>query len=439
MTDLTILMTPRRAALEAGRPNTLDVLVRVQAPAQPKAAATRTRADINLALVIDRSGSMEGKPIRHAVKAARHIVDHLGATDRCAIVVYDGEVNVLVPAIGADDKTRLHAALDRVTARGSTDLHGGWLTGAETLAPFAAETGIARVLVLSDGNANQGLTDTAEIVRQAERLAATGVTTSTLGLGAHFNEQLMSELARAGRGRAYYGETADDLMGPFREEFDLLNAIAARKIAFTPRATPGIGVEVLNDYPRDAQGRLVLPDIAWNAEAWVMLRLTVPAHMLATARMIDVLSCTVAFTDLDGKPHAIGSGVLNLPIMDPAAFGAIAEDELVIRRTTELRAAAIQIAAREAALHENWDEVERLLGEMKTLAADHAWIRELLQVVKDIARRRDRMAFSKETMYASHSLRTRLASLAESESLDVNEDERAFIARKLRHGKGRMH
>lgn len=439
MTNLNILMTPRRAALEAGRPNTLDVLVRVQAGDPPKSASARTRADLTLALVIDRSSSMEGAPLAHAVKAARHIVDHLGGGDRCAIVVYDHEANVLVPATPAADKARFHAALDRVASRGSTNLHGGWLAGAETLAPFAAETGIARVLVLSDGCANQGLTDTDEIARQAERLAATGVTTSTLGLGRHFNEQLMSELARAGRGRAYYGETADDLMGPFREEFDLLNAIAARKVAFTPRATPGIGVEVLNDYPRDAGGRVLLPDIAWNAEAWVMLRLTVPAHMLSTARMIDVLSCTVAFTDLDGKAHAFGSGALSLPIVDPAAFGAMAEDDLVVRRATELHAAAIQIAARDAALRENWDEVERLLGEMTALAAGHPWIRELLDVVKDIARRRDRMAFSKEAMYASHSLRTRLASRAEAASLELEPDERAFLARKFRHGKGRMH
>ena len=83
------------------------------------------------------------------------------------------------------------------------------------------------------------------------RLAAAGVTTSTLGLGRDFNEGLMTLIARAGRGRAYYGETAEDLMAPFREEFDLLNAIAGRKVSCLLKPVTGVTMEVLNPYPRD--------------------------------------------------------------------------------------------------------------------------------------------------------------------------------------------
>ncbi len=94
-----------------------------------------------------------------------------------------------------------------------------------------------RVILLSDGNANEGLTDPGEIASQCEAFAAAGVSTSTYGFGRHFNEELMVAMARAGGGNSYYGDTADDLFEPFDQEFSLLSSLWAR----APRRRTGTG------------------------------------------------------------------------------------------------------------------------------------------------------------------------------------------------------
>jgi hypothetical protein len=102
--------------------------------------------------------------------------------------------------------------------------------------------------LLSDGNANSGLTDGKQIAGQCAELARTGVTTSTYGLGRGFNEELMIDMARHGKGHSYYGSTASDLMDPFREEFALLNATCARNLRLELATSAGVSATPLNDY-----------------------------------------------------------------------------------------------------------------------------------------------------------------------------------------------
>jgi len=93
----------------------------------------------------------------------------------------------------------------------NTDLHGGWRDGANTLGDVAG-SGLKRVILLSDGQANEELTNPVDIAAQSAEWAARGITTSTYGLGKCFNEELMVAIARSGGGNHYYGDTADDLM-----------------------------------------------------------------------------------------------------------------------------------------------------------------------------------------------------------------------------------
>ena len=435
--ELKLIITPRRSALVRGHANSVDALIRLQAPEQPKESAAKPRTKLNIALVIDRSGSMAGEPIREAKNAAKFVVEHLGQTDRCAIVVYDDRVDTLMPATPVEDKNQFFNALKSLTSRGSTDLHQGWLQGAETLAPYSSETAISRVILLSDGNANAGLVDDDAICLQVARLAASGVTTSTLGLGRDFNERLMTSMARSGRGRCYYGETAADLLGPFREEFDLLAAIAARKIACLLKPARDVGVEVLNGLAQDDKGRHILPDVAWNSETVLAVRLTVPAEMTQNETLFELLSVSIAAVDSDGRPIGLASDPLVLPVVDAAAYSALAEDEIVARRFDEITASKIQTQAREAALNGDWAVVDKLLAEIQPLANRNPWIAEILKEIKSLADERDVMRFSKETMYASHSMSDRLSVISESPELVGEGSRESFLARKLRHGKAR--
>ncbi|MSS99469.1 MAG: VWA domain-containing protein, partial [Opitutales bacterium] len=142
-----------RAASEA-----TQVLVRLVSPAQPTSNQEEApRAPLDLALVIDRSGSMGGEPLAAALESASRIVRGLRSDDRVAIVAFDSAIEVVQPLTTASDREAIVARIKEIDARGSTDLFGGWEEGVKQLAPFTRKDRIARIILLSDGQANQGV------------------------------------------------------------------------------------------------------------------------------------------------------------------------------------------------------------------------------------------------------------------------------------------
>jgi Ca-activated chloride channel family protein len=191
---------------------------------------------------------MSGAPLEEAKRCARHIVDSLAAGDRAAIFAFDDEIERVAPLSPATGKLALAAALAGIGSGGSTNLHGGWRAGADELAGQLAGEDVHRVILLSDGCANAGETDLEAIAGQCKTLAQRGVSTSTYGLGHDFNEALMLAMAGAGRGNAYYGQTAADLAEPFAAEFALLTSLCARGLVLKVNAPPNVGVKLRNDY-----------------------------------------------------------------------------------------------------------------------------------------------------------------------------------------------
>jgi Ca-activated chloride channel homolog len=427
-----LVLNPRRSALLAGHDNTLDVLVRIQAPAAP--ADMPPRPPLNLAVVIDRSGSMSGEPLVEAKRCAEFLLDGLQAADRLSVVVYDDTVQTLVPAdpVG-DTREAIRRAIRQLDSGGSTDLHGGWHQGVQTLVPHLAKETVSRVIVLSDGCANHGLCEPQAIWAQCDEYASAGIGTSTYGLGRGFNEDLMIGMARAGHGRSYYGQTAEDLMDPFREEFDLLGALCARGIKLEIATAQGVTAKLLNGYKTASDGAWWLPDLAYAGEAWAIVRLKVPAALLSGEARVDVLSVSVRYTGLDGEPRAILPVSLSLPLLPAAAFGAVSEDELVVRRAGELEAAELQQKARSAALRGEWDAVMSLLRRAEKLGADNPWIAETVGELRKLAAQRDEVMFSKQSAYGSVRMQSRLAGADESGNAAP---AASYLRRKANPGKG---
>ena len=133
MTDLTLKLTPRRAGLKLGVDNELDVLVQLQAPDAPEEL---DRAPLNVAFVVDRSGSMRGRPLFEAKRCVEQMVDRLFPKDRAALVTYDHLIDVPVQSTPLVDKERFKEALAEVYARGRTDLHQGWWSGGKRSSPL---------------------------------------------------------------------------------------------------------------------------------------------------------------------------------------------------------------------------------------------------------------------------------------------------------------
>lgn len=436
MTTPTMIITARRPALLAGHDNELDVLVRVQAPDAP--ADLPKRNPLHLALVIDRSGSMSGQPLDEAKRCAEFVLDGLQATDRLSLVVYDNQVQTLVPTMLLHDKEFARRAIRDIDSGGSTDLHGGWFQGAETLAPHTKENITSRVILLSDGCANHGLLDHDRIYAQCAEFARAGVSTSTYGLGHGFNEELMIGMARHGQGSSYYGQTADDLMDPFREEFELLNALCARRLRLEIAPAAGVKAKMLNDYVADGDNAWLLPNLAFGGEAWAVIRLRIPSPVTAAdaeAAALSLCSFSLRYTTLDGEPRAIQPMSLALPVLPASAFGAIAEDELVARRTDELEAAYLQTKARAAARRGDWAGVARSLKRAERIAANNPWVAESLNELRELASRKDEVMFAKESAFSARVMSSRLAARDEMGSAYDAPASAAYLRRKGSQGK----
>ena len=435
-----VLATGRRAALLAGFDNKVEVLVRIQAPAAPQGHVTE-RPPYGLALVIDRSGSMAGQPLAEAMRCANFVIDRLRPDDQVALVEFDNRVHLLCPARPRGDGQALREAIAAIHSGGNTNLHGGWRAGADSLAGIAMGTnnaGLKRVILLSDGCANEGVVDLAEIAKQCADLASKGVTTSTYGLGRDFNEQLMIDMAQAAQGNHYYGETADDLMEPFQQELALIENLCIKGLRVNVNVPTGVAVEMLNPFTGNATDGWRLPDLAWGAEAWAVLRLRIPKALAPTeGKSLHFLEVTASGQDLDGAPVPLAPALLALPAFGPAALAAVAEDELVLRRLSELEAAQLLIEARAAAGTGNWNGVDALLAKAEARFANNPWVAGVIEAIRKLAARRSREEFMKEAMYSSSNLMRRLAQRGEGLGLSES-DKPAYLRRKMAQGKSQF-
>ncbi len=267
-----------RSLIPSCRPSRRGIVVDLTAPT---AVAQRSRPPLNLAIVLDRSGSMGGAKIRLAKEAAARALRLLSPTDRFALVVYDDRVDVLVESTPATSEARQNALsrLAAVEARGSTDLAGGWLRGCEQVARHLAPDTLGRCLLLTDGLANAGLTDPAEIVGHAGALRQRGVVTSTFGVGADFDEKLLQDMSSAGAGHAFYVEQAVQIPDFLASEIGETLAIVARDVRLEVTLPPRTRTELLSLFANaPGDGRLVceLGDLASGDEVCVVLAAEFP-------------------------------------------------------------------------------------------------------------------------------------------------------------------
>jgi Ca-activated chloride channel homolog len=191
------------------------------------------RPPINLALVIDRSGSMSGDKIEQAREAALRLVRQLGPDDIVSLVAYDTGVETLVEARRVRHARReLESAIRGLEASGNTALHGGVSRGAAEIRRHLGETRhVPRIILLSDGQANVGPSTPEELGRLGASLMKEGISVSTIGLGLGFNEDLMTRLADRSDGNTYFVQESDDLPRIFAAELgDVLNVVARRVI-----------------------------------------------------------------------------------------------------------------------------------------------------------------------------------------------------------------
>ncbi len=236
---------------------------------------------VNLALVLDRSGSMHGEKLGLVREGAIRAVRSLGEDDRLSVVIYNERVVVLVPSRSADDEAKDYAetVLRRISAKGDTDLCGGWLSGCEQVGEGLSPARVGRCLMLTDGFANRGITDPETIVSHAAGLRKDGVTTSTLGVGRGFDEDLLRRMADAGGGNFYFAEHATQLADFIAGETGEALRVAAREVELVTSLPAGASASSPNPFrTRSENGNMVfeLGSLVADQVLSLVLRLDFP-------------------------------------------------------------------------------------------------------------------------------------------------------------------
>jgi Ca-activated chloride channel homolog len=276
---MTMNVQTDRTLVRAESRSTRYVLLSLAAP---EASHAMRREPLNVAFVIDRSGSMGGSKIKLAREAVVQALRMLKPLDRFALVAYDDQVDVLVSSTLATVEAVRNAIVrtEEIEARGSTDLCGGWLKGCEEVAKHLVNEQVARCLLLTDGLANHGITDRDQLARHAQELRQRGITTSTIGVGADFDELTLTGISTAGGGRFYFVETAVQIPDCLTGEIGEALEIVARDAAVMVRTDSGVEVTTLNRFAvRRESDNLVsvrLGDLVSRQDVSLVLRLTFP-------------------------------------------------------------------------------------------------------------------------------------------------------------------
>jgi Ca-activated chloride channel family protein len=189
------------------------------------------RLPLNLAIVLDKSGSMRHQDkMENAKLGAIEIIERLSEDDIISLVVYSDRPQVIVPAQRVRDKYALIEIVSNVYAGGSTALYGGVACGADQVRRNMSWEYINRIILLSDGLANVGPSSTDALANLGGRLEGEGITVTTIGVGLDYNEDLMTALAAQSGGNAYFASNSRELPTIFAEEIGEAMTLTARDI-----------------------------------------------------------------------------------------------------------------------------------------------------------------------------------------------------------------
>ena len=360
-----------------------EAYVKVTLAADKVAAANRP--SVNLAIVLDRSGSMSGDKIVKAREAACEAIRRLDAKDIVSVVAYDNSSEVIVPAQHVAEKEALVARINAIEPRGCTALFDGVSAGATEIRKFKGRCEISRILLLSDGQANVGPSSAEELGRYGALLMKEGIAVSTIGLGVDYNEDLMTRLSQKSDGNSYFVEKSDDLPRVFASELGDVLSVAATKVAL--KVSFGVGFTPVELIGRD--GRILdgtvsidLNQLYGGQEKYVIVKCDAAPGYVGSAR--EIAKAEVAYVDPKDERQKTVTGVGTVTYSADAAAVAASVNKSVVReralnenavRTEE----ALKLADRgdfkaaEELMRRNYSnsmEVQRVIGRDAALEED---------------------------------------------------------------------
>ncbi|MEY4174531.1 MAG: hypothetical protein RI900_1696 [Actinomycetota bacterium] len=322
----------------------VHVLVDLVAPAAPPS----DRAPIDLVLVLDRSGSMSGDPLRSVREAAAKVLRSVGPDDRVAVVAFDDQVTLVLPLVHHADTDQAAAAVRSIHSGGSTNLSAGWFKALELLDGSPRPHAVRRIVLLTDGHANAGLRDIEQLGPIVRAGRDRGITTSCIGFADGYDERFLAGVADSGGGDDYWCAGPDQANDVFTAELGVLANLVAQNVSVEIRPTPAVAAaEVLNDFPvvEVPGGRQVSLGDAMGGER---RRVVTKFHLRPASAQGDVhvADLVIRWVSMVGDPEL---HTVTVPVRLTAGDGEVVIDAGVTEEVVRLQIASERRAAQETA------------------------------------------------------------------------------------------
>jgi Ca-activated chloride channel family protein len=380
--QIEIEATPAQSLVDENKSSDLMVRFRVRG----LALVGEKRPPINLALVVDSSGSMDGAPITRAREACATLLDALKPDDAVSIVTFGSQPRVVVPAIrvSAESRAKAQEAVKSIKAEGTTDMAGGLQFGLAQARTFFAANGINRIVLLGDGVPN----DPVATLSMADQAKNQQISVTALGLGIDFDETQMTAVAQRSGGTYHFIDDAARVATVFEQELSKMQRVVARRAHIDVTPGPSVTVHGAIGLPHQLIGRTMrvqLGDIGEGQSRDVVVRLNVTARKAGAP--IELADALVRYeVTVPDAPPTVSKFVGMAASSDPAAVKSSHNAE-VERQATRLRVADNIVRAIAMARGSDLAGARKLLDATSKFAAEGAKLfddAELVAKVKEI-------------------------------------------------------
>ncbi len=394
----------------------VNLLVKLKAPALNREDHKR----LNLGLVIDHSGSMIGEKLRETKEALKMLINYLSADDVLSMVLFNNQVDTFIEPTPVINKDILKHRIDGIRASGRTNLSGGWIKGLELVAQNANKDTINRVILLTDGQANEGICDIKKLVAFGKNAKSDHeISTTTIGFGEDFNEDLLSSVALHAEGNFYFIESTDAAPAIFSDELRGLISLMAQNIEV--RIATREHVKFLaqwTNYPSEQKGGNILfklGDVYATEEKSLLVGLFIPGmSKMGATTIADV---NIQFAEIN-EEHITTKSIqqtVNIKVADAQeSQNQQPEEEVMLQIGLQLSAKARKDAIKEAdsgdfnkaqeILEDTCEKLETLSVAEDPLLQDE--IADLKQQQKSLKKQTDYCKTRKIMSESSHQLST---------------------------------
>lgn len=302
--SLAVEVIPGRDCAMANGPAREQYLVEIVAPGGGPVGGfgIGARTPLNLCLVIDRSGSMEGPPLDYVKQACSHVVDLLSPDDVLSIVTFEETVDVVMAPQRVTNRQMIKDGIQRIMAGNTTNLYDGLLLAAQQVMSLGDPGRVTRLVVLTDGDPTAGIKDHHALVAHAGEIKQRGITSTFLGFGPDYNEELLASMAKRAGGNYYYIAQPQLIPEVFRAELDKLMTTVARNLKLEIKLARWVNLRS-PQVASEGSVEIALADMERGTTLQQVLDFDFPNHPLGWYR---VASGRLSYEDMiSGKTEAV--------------------------------------------------------------------------------------------------------------------------------------